>query len=75
MFWCHKFLMPITIKNSINLEQATKATREFCKVYSKKPMLVKTTQYWFKQFKDINFDIKNVVCFRRPVEFDEKRLN
>lgn len=55
--------------------KATEAAREICEVYGEEAMPVRTAQYWFKRFKDGNFDIKDAARSGRPVEFDEERLN
>lgn len=55
--------------------KATEAAHNICAVYGVGAIAERTARDWYAKFKKGNFDLKDAPRSRRPVEFDEERLN
>ncbi|GFT96492.1 histone-lysine N-methyltransferase SETMAR-like protein [Nephila pilipes] len=53
--------------------KAAKAVRNICAVYGEDPQLEITAPDGYAKFRNGNFNLKNVPCSGRPVEFDEEQ--
>jgi len=48
-------------------KNTTKAAKKICDVYGYDAVSVRVAQSWFKRFQSGNFDVKDVLCFGRPI--------
>ena len=55
--------------------KAAQAVCNICAVYGQDAMNERTARRWLLRFKDGNFNLKDMERSRRPVEFNENRLN
>ncbi len=52
---------------------ATKATENICSVYGENALNVRTCQFWFKRFREGNFDLSDNPRSGRPSTIDNEK--